>query len=159
PPEVNRFARASEKFAEGPEDGMDTFSEILSGVKLNGAVFFNAEFSAPWGVSQPDSKIMAARIAPQAEQLILYHLVTEGRAVVELSGGESLALETGDIVVFPRGDAHHLSSGKGVVRPFPNYGITDKLQSRDLSPLRAGGGGEISRLVCGYMTCDPHLSR
>ena len=30
---------------------MDAFSEILSGVKLNGAVFFNAEFSAPWGFS------------------------------------------------------------------------------------------------------------
>jgi hypothetical protein len=28
---------------------VDAFSEILSGVKLNGAVFFSAEFSAPWG--------------------------------------------------------------------------------------------------------------
>ena len=28
---------------------MDAFSEILSGVKLSGAVFFTAEFSAPWG--------------------------------------------------------------------------------------------------------------
>jgi transcriptional regulator GlxA family with amidase domain len=25
--------------------------------------------------------------------------------------------------------------------------------------LQAGGGGETSRFVCGYMTCDPHLSR
>ncbi len=48
-----------------------------------------------------------------------------------------------------------MSSGKGAVRPFPNYGITAKIKSRDLSPLRAGGGGEISRFVCGYMTCDP----
>ena len=32
---------------------MDAFSEILSGVKLNGAVFFSAEFSAPWGFSAP----------------------------------------------------------------------------------------------------------
>ena len=36
---------------------MDAFSEILSGVKLNGAVFFTAEFSAPWGFSAPASKI------------------------------------------------------------------------------------------------------
>ena len=28
-----------------------------------------------------------------------------------------------------------------------------------MSPLRAGGGGDVSRFVCGYMTCDPHLSR
>jgi len=32
---------------------MDAFSEILSGVRLNGAVFFSAEFSAPWGFSTP----------------------------------------------------------------------------------------------------------
>jgi len=32
---------------------MDAFSEILSGFNLNGAVFFTAEFSAPWGFSYP----------------------------------------------------------------------------------------------------------
>ena len=52
-----------------------------------------------------------------------------------------------------------MSSGKGAARPFPNYGITAKIQARDLSPLRAGGGGEISRLVCGYLSCDPQLCR
>jgi AraC-like DNA-binding protein len=52
-----------------------------------------------------------------------------------------------------------MSSGKGVKPPFPNYGITPKIKSRDLTPLQAGGGGEISRFVCGYMTCDPYLSR
>ena len=38
---------------------MDAFSEILSGVKLNGALFFSAEFSAPWGFSSPASKMLA----------------------------------------------------------------------------------------------------
>ena len=52
-----------------------------------------------------------------------------------------------------------MSSGKGATRPFPNYGINAKIKSRDLSPLHAGGGGETSRFVCGYMTCDPYLSR
>src|SRR4051812_39383541 len=119
---------------------MDAFSQILSGVKLNGAVFFNAEFSAPWGVSQPASNILAARIAPGAEHLVLYHLVMEGGAVIELTAGEFLELGPGDVVVFPHGDAHHMSS-KGATRPFPNYGITAKIQARDLSPLHAGGGG------------------
>ena len=52
-----------------------------------------------------------------------------------------------------------MSSGRGVARPFPNYGIAAKIKARDLSPLHAGGGGEPSRFVCGYMTCDPYLSR
>jgi AraC-like DNA-binding protein len=138
---------------------MDAFSEILSGVKLNGAVFFTAEFSAPWGLSTPSSKIMAANIAPGAEHLVLYHLVIEGGAVIELLDGHSTELKPGDVVVFPHGDAHHMSSGHGAKRPFPNYGINAKIEARDLSPLHAGGGGDTSRFVCGYMTCDPYLSR
>lgn len=138
---------------------MDAFSEILSGVKLNGAVYFNAEFSAPWGVSAPESHAMAATIAPGAEHLVLYHLLIEGRAVIELKDGLSVQLQPGDVVIVPHGDAHHMSSEKGVPRPFPNYGITAKVKSRDLSPLQAGGGGDRSRLVCGYMSCDPYLSR
>ena len=138
---------------------MDAFSQILSGVKLNGAVFFTAEFSAPWGFSTPASNRMAAKIAPGAEHLVLYHLVIEGGAVIELTDGQRTELRPGDVVIFPHGDPHHMSSGNGATRPFPNYGINAKIQSRDLSPLHAGGGGEISRFVCGYMTCDPCLSR
>ncbi|MEO8127014.1 MAG: AraC family transcriptional regulator [Bryobacteraceae bacterium] len=138
---------------------MDAFSQILSGVNLNGAVFFNAEFSAPWGVSTPATNLMAARIAPGAEHLVLYHLVIEGGAVVELTDGQCTELGPGDVVIFPHGDPHCMSSSKGASRPFPNYGINAKINSRDLTPLQAGGGGEISRLVCGYMTCDPSLSR
>src|SRR5262249_11965128 len=80
-------------------------------------------------------------------------------AVIDLEDGHRLKLNAGDVVIFPHGDPHHMSSGKEAVRPFPNYGITAKIQARDLSPLQAGGGGNVSRFVCGYMACDPHLSR
>ena len=40
--------------AGGPT--VDAFSEVLSGVKLKGALFFSAEFSAPWALSTPPSK-------------------------------------------------------------------------------------------------------
>jgi len=138
---------------------MDAFSEILAGVKLKGAVFFNAQFSAPWGFSVPASQVTAAMIAPGAENLVLYHMVLDGGAFAELTDGHTMELVPGDIVIFPHGDAHHMSSGKDAKRPFPNYGISDKIKARDLSTLRAGGGGARSRFVCGYMTCDPYLSR
>jgi AraC-like DNA-binding protein len=138
---------------------MDAFSEILSGVKLNGAVFFSAEFSAPWGFSAPASNMMAATLGLKAAHLLLYHFVIDGGAVVELPDGHSIQLAPGDVVIFPHGDPHHMSSGNGAVRPFPNYGIMAKVKARDLSPLHAGGGGNTSRFVCGYMTCDPYLSR
>jgi len=138
---------------------MDAFSEILSAVKLSGAVFFTAEFSAPWGLTTPPSKVLAATVAPDAAHLVLYHLLIEGGALIEMEDGQSVVLGPGDVVIFPHGDPHHMSSGKAATRPFPNYGITPKIKARDLTPLRAGGGGAISKFVCGYMSCDPHLSR
>jgi len=138
---------------------MDAFSEILSGVKLSGAVFFTAEFSAPWGFSAPASKFLAEKVAPGAAHLVLYHLLIDGDGFVEMEDGQSVVLTPGDVVIFPHGDPHDMSSGKGTRPPFPNYGITTKIKARDLSPLRAGGGGAVSKFVCGYMTCDPHLSR
>jgi AraC-like DNA-binding protein len=138
---------------------MDAFSEILSGVKLSGAVFFTAEFSAPWGFSTPASKLMAAKVAPNAAHLVLYHLLIDGAAFVEMEDGRTVTLAPGDVVIFPHGDPHHMSSAHSVRPPFPNYGITPKINARDLSPLQAGGGGAVSRFVCGYMDCDPHLSR
>jgi AraC-like DNA-binding protein len=138
---------------------MDAFSQILSGVKLNGAIFFTAEFSSPWGYSTPPAKVMANMHARDAEHLLLYHFVIEGGAVIELMDGHCIDLQAGDVVVFPYGDPHHMSSGKGATRPFPDYGIGAKIKARDLSPLRAGGGGTVSRFVCGYMTCDPYLCR
>jgi len=138
---------------------MDAFSEVLSAVKLNGALFFNAAFSAPWGFSAPEGRLMAAKIGANSEHLVLYHLLIDGHAVVDFEDGVSIALAPGDIVIFPHGHAHDMSSGNGTQRPFPNYGITAKIKSRDLNPLRAGGGGDVSRFVCGYMTCDPYLCR
>ncbi len=138
---------------------MDAFSEILSGVKLNGAVFFRAEFSAPWGFSAPASNRLAAELALEVEHLVLYHFLIEGEALAQLADGQSVELKPGDIVIFPHGDPHEMSSGRGAVGPFPSYGISSKVKGRDLSPLHAGGGGDTSRFVCGYMTCDPHLSR
>ena len=52
---------------------MDAFSEILSGVKLNGALYFSAEFSAPWGFSSPPANKLAALLALGAPHLVIYH--------------------------------------------------------------------------------------
>ena len=38
-----------------------------------------------------------------------------------------------------------------------NASLMKKIASRDLTPLRSGGGGASTRFVCGYMACDPLL--
>jgi AraC-like DNA-binding protein len=138
---------------------MDAFSEILSAVKLNGAVFFSAELSAPWGFSTPPAKVIAEQLVPGAAHVVLYHFVIDGTAVVQMVDGPLIEINAGEVVVFPQAHLHHMASEKTATPPFPNYGIAAKIKSRDLTPLRAGGGGATSRFVCGYMTCDPHLCR
>src|SRR5215468_7792319 len=88
--EADHFARRPKNFAESPEERMDAFSEILSGVKLSGAVFFNAEFSAPWGFSTPPANVVADEFAPSTAHLVLYHFVIEGGAIVQLVDGPSV---------------------------------------------------------------------
>jgi len=138
---------------------MDAFSQILSGVKLSGAVFFSAEFSAPWGFASPGGTKLTPELAPGAAHLVLYHFLIEGGARVQLEDGQRLELEPGDVVIFPHGHPHDMTSVDGPREPYPNYGVTAKIKARDLSPLHAGGGGDAARFVCGYMSCDPHLSR
>jgi AraC-like DNA-binding protein len=140
----------------GTPTAMDAFSEVLSGVKLKGALFFSAEFSAPWAFSAPSSETLASSLAPGAPHLIIYHLVVDGVARAALPDGHSLTLEPGDIVVFPHGDPHELSSSSGA-RSVDSASLMKKIASRDLTLMRGGGGGDSTRFVCGFMACDPLL--
>jgi hypothetical protein len=85
---------------------MDVLSEVLKVVKLQGAMFYNGEFSSPWSFCSPPSHTVAPYVAPAAEHVIIYHLLTEGRASARLVDGERITLNAGDIVIFPHGDAH-----------------------------------------------------
>jgi AraC-like DNA-binding protein len=138
---------------------MDAFSEILSGVKLNGALFFSAELSAPWGFSSPQSNTLAPMLAPGAPHLVIYHFVIDGEAFVQLADGQSVELGPGDVVVLPHGDPHRMTSGRVVTSTSLTSTILSKIQSHDLTPLQTSGGGDTARYVCGYMACDPLLGR
>ena len=59
---------------------MDAFSEVLSGVRLKGAMFFSAEFSAPWRLSTPHCRVLAPTLAPGAPHIVIYHFVVDGSA-------------------------------------------------------------------------------
>jgi AraC-like DNA-binding protein len=56
-----------------------------------------------------------------------------------------------------------MTSAQGVTSTGLTPAILSKVkswaQSGDLSPMRGGGGGETARYICGYMACDPHISR
>jgi AraC-like DNA-binding protein len=136
--------------------GMDVLSEILRVVKLEGALFFNAEFTAPWCLAS-GSRAMAPYLAPAAGNLIIYHFLTEGRGYAELADGHREELTAGDIVVLPHGDAHLLGNGAAAER-FDSAQFFANSLSPGLKLARFGGGGETTKFVCGFMMCDPRLS-
>jgi len=135
---------------------MDAFSEVLSGVRLKGAMFFTAEFSAPWLLSTPHCRLLAPALAPGAPHIVVYHFVVEGTARARVDGGPEVELLPGDIVVFPHGDPHHLSAGSGT-KALENATLLQRIATGDLSPMQAGGGGATTRFICGYLTLDPLL--
>ena len=133
---------------------MDVLSEVLKVVRLEGALFFNGEFTAPWCFDS-SAKAMAPYLSPVGEHLITYHFLTEGRAYARLAEGQRVELAAGDIVIFPHGDAHRLGNGL-TEKPVDGPAMLAYL-SDGLKVARFGGGGEITRFVCGYMACEPRL--
>ena len=135
---------------------MDALSEVLKVVKLRGALFFNAEFSAPWCIASSQSSRVAPLLCPGAGHVIIYHYLTDGRAFAQLPDGSRRDLGPGDVVIFPHGDAHSLGNGAG--KPVDSLRIFGKNFSNGLKVARYGGGGEPTKFICGYMACDPTLS-
>jgi AraC-like DNA-binding protein len=135
---------------------MDALSEVLKTVKLESAFFFNAEFSAPWSFRSPASWKLSPYLNQSNGHVIVYHLLTEGRAYAQL-GDERVAIVPGDVVICPHGDSHAFESG-----PSPHAvdgeGELQRIFSQGLKLSRMGGGGELARFICGYMVCEPSLS-
>src|SRR5437764_627202 len=135
---------------------MDALSELLRAVKLEGALFFNGEFSAPWCLNtKPDA--IASYCSARPGHLIVYHFLTEGRAYIKVGDGRREELSAGDIVICPHGDEHLL--GNGSAEPLDSLKTFAEQLSQGLRLVRFGGGGEITKFVCGFLSCDPRLGR
>jgi AraC-like DNA-binding protein len=137
---------------------MDVLSEVLKVVKLEGAIYYNGEFTAPWSFLAPPSNVLAPHFASGGGHVIIYHLLTEGQGFAGLEHGKRVPLIAGDIVVFPHGDSHIVGNGARV-EPLDMEPDLHRILSQGLKIARGGGGGEVTRFVCGYMCCDPQLSR
>jgi AraC-like DNA-binding protein len=137
---------------------MDVLSEVLKVIRLEGALFYNGEFSAPWSVRATSWQALACHFAPGAEHIIIYHLVASGRASIRLDSGEQVSLTAGDLVMIPHRTAHIVENGRST-RTLDNAEEIASVLAQGLKLWRIGGGGEVTRIICGYMACDPQLAR
>ena len=138
---------------------MEVLSEVLKAVKLDGALFYNAEFSAPWCAHSVDARTVTSHLSPNSQHVIIFHLLTEGRGYAHVEGDDRpLPLNAGDILIVPHGDAHILGNGRSVMAVDRSQ-VLEQVLSQGLKVSRMGGGGELTKFVCGYLSCDPELSR
>jgi AraC family transcriptional regulator, alkane utilization regulator len=138
-----------------PAAGLDVLSQMLRAVRLTGSVFFTGYLSAPFGVISPkrwDENTPLARL----RHISVFHLVTAGRCTIELAGGARRDIAVGDLLLLPFTDEHRFWNGSppefgfapDLVRPAPIEGM---------ETLTYGGGGEETRLVCGYLESSEFL--
>jgi AraC-like DNA-binding protein len=133
----------------------DTLSEVLRAVRLTGAVFFDVEAGAPWVEQAPAGDVIASKVLPGVQHLISYHVVTQGGCWASLLGERAVRLEAGDVVVFPHGDAHVMSSSPGMSARPELMKYAPPAEGQLPVPVKTGGGGpERTHLVCGFLGCD-----
>jgi AraC family transcriptional regulator, activator of mtrCDE len=77
---------------------MDALDRLIQLSRLQGALDLRCLLSGEWALDHPP--------APPGEAV--YHVVLAGSCLLEFRGQADVLLETGDIVMLPRGDAHVL---------------------------------------------------
>lgn len=132
---------------------MDALSDLLRVIRLKGGVFLHAEFTAPWCIeSRPEPK-ECSPLLKGADHMVLYHYVVSGRVLARLPNSEPMEFEGGQVMILPRNDLHLMGSRLDLP-PVPTRKIVQVPEGDGLIAINHGGGGEPTRIVCGFLGCD-----
>ena len=118
-------------------------------------MFFNGSFTAPFRIVSPkrfDERTPLAHL----HHVSIFHLVAQGRCTFETATGQRRDVGPGDILLIPFADAHRFWSGDAKESAY----VTDLVQPGPIEGMltaRYGGGGEETRLVCGYLELSEFL--
>ena len=132
---------------------MDALSDVLKSVRLEGAIYRNAEFTAPWCIRARHGLDAVRGRIPGAEAVLFFHYVAEGSCKVKLKGGEGIA-HAGDLILFLQDERQLMGSDLHVPPVEVGPTVPPSFES-----FRLGGGGERTRFVCGYLGYSRTLCR
>jgi len=139
---------------------MDALSDVLKSVRFEGALYVNAEFTAPWCMRGRYGMASVRQRLAGAEHVVYFHLITEGSCQVKLADGdEVLGLSAGDLVLFPQDDRHLMGSDLHVAPLDAENFNGGNDPAPELVRLQHGGGGAITRFVCGYLAVNRTMCR
>jgi AraC family transcriptional regulator, alkane utilization regulator len=140
----------------GPCYPMDVLSDILRIIRFSGVIDLRPEFSAPWSIETPSCTNFADTIQANTPHLVPFHIVAAGNCWVKAKTNICQALAPGDIIIFPHGDSHILGDCPDhTPRPIADLLPTPPWQVPPV--MTYGGGGAITRLVCGFLQCEQLL--
>lgn len=131
-------------------------ADVLSRVRLDGAMFLRGEYSAGWAFDSPESRDLIDLLAPSAQRLVLFHIVRQGHAWVSACGMR-VELAPGDVAVLPHADRHLMGSISEAVEPIPIAELLPPTPWQGVPICRFDGGGDQTDVVCGYLKCDDLL--
>ena len=139
----------------------DILSDVLRSVRLRGALYFYVKGGDRWVAEAPAARDIAAAVMPGTDHVMEYHLVTRGRCWGAIVGESPVQLEEGDVILFPHGDPHVISSAPGM-RADPRVdGYFERSSARPPFTFSLDGGKspgdgapEEASLVCGFLGCD-----
>ncbi len=144
----------------------DTLSDVLRGIRFRGAVFYDVHCRENWVAEAPPARELAPVVMPGFEHLIEYHVLTRGSCWAAIAGEQPQRMRAGDVVMFPQGDAHVMSSAPGMrARPVDSRWVLATRAEPKPIPVRypldaavgdAGGASPDAptRVVCGFIGCD-----
>lgn len=145
---------------------VDPLSDLLRSVHLRGATFYYVSFRDDWVAETPGSRTLAEALMPNAEHVMAYHLMLRGDGWATTSGEPPVRFTSGDLVMFPRGDGHVLSSAPGMRarRDDSDWQFTTRNDPKPIAvtyidgvlrPDEATPVDEASAVVvCGFIACD-----
>jgi AraC-like DNA-binding protein len=131
--------------------------DALSRLRVQGAIFLRGEYSEGWAFESMPAADVAAILAPDAERVLLFHVIASGRCWVEPAGGERLWAEAGDVIVLPYGDAHRMGGVDEALCVSVSALLEPQSWSGGVPMIRYGQGGARTSVICGYLSSDDPL--
>ena len=133
--------------------GPDTaaLAPALRDLHLDGAIFFRSEFTEAWAfASPPASGELARSLRPDADRLVMFHIVASGTCWVSGPDGGRHWASTDDVIVLPYGDPYEMG-GIAEAVSVPIFSLLAPPPWSALPVLRHGAGGDRTDVVCGYL--------
>lgn len=148
--------RRIEEMADRPAKfgvGEDILSALLDSVRFTDWSCFSLTMLGDWAVETPSGADIAGHLALGHQQIVFFHIVAEGSYISKC--GERLDhLQTGDVIVYPRGARHVLSNREGI-RPLPVAKLVPLPPWPQPASFMSGNGtGPATRLICGFLRCE-----